>query len=703
LEIRHNDSVTDNRSGGPLIWPGHSRHLGATYDGAGANFAVWAPGADVVHLCLFDEHDHEARLALPGRTLGVWHGYVPGVQPGQPYGFRLEGGWEPQTGRLFNADKLLLDPYAKAIDRTLIPHPSLGSCTDDGRSRPGDTAPYTPRSVVVGTDTFDWADDRRPDTPWRQVVIYEAHVKGLTMLNPDIPEHERGSFAAVGHPSTIDYLKDLGVSSLELLPTQHFLSEPALSERGLVNYWGYNTIGFFAPHAGYSSSGTRGQQITEFKQMVKSLHAAGLEVIMDVVYNHTAEGDRTGPTVGFRGLNGAYYRNTGSGGYADVTGCGNTVDVSEPQVLRLVMDSLRYWVEEMHVDGFRFDLAPALTRNGPHVDLNGPFLAAVHQDPVLREVKLIAEPWDATGEGYLVGRFPPLWCEWNDRFRDTVRDFWRGRAGGVRELASRFSGSRDLYAVEGRLPLASVNFVTAHDGYTLRDLVTYDEKRNHANGEHNRDGTDDNRSWSCGVDGETDDGAVIALRHRQAANMLSTLLLSTGVPMLTAGDERGRTQAGNNNAFCQDNETSWMSWRLDPEWRHLYDLSRTLLKLRSEHRALNQPRASAGHQDVTWLQPSGHEMTEAAWHDPQTTTLGVFLTGDPIGVDAWGDGCRDTSFLLWWHAGAHPVDVLLPASRADHYLEVVRTDAVLTGEKLEPGGTVSLLDRTFAMFAAVSG
>ncbi|MDQ3096440.1 MAG: glycogen debranching protein GlgX, partial [Actinomycetota bacterium] len=517
------------------------------------------------------------------------------------------------------------------------------------------------------------------------------------------PEHERGSFAAVGHPSTIAYLKDLGVSSLELLPAQHFLSEPALSERGLVNYWGYNTIGFFAPHAGYSSSGTRGQQITEFKQMVKSLHAAGLEVIMDVVYNHTAEGDRTGPTVGFRGLDGAYYRNTGSGGYVDVTGCGNTVNVSEPQVLRLVMDSLRYWVEEMHVDGFRFDLAPALTRNGPHVDLNGPFLAAVHQDPVLREVKLIAEPWDATGEGYLVGRFPPLWCEWNDKFRDTVRDFWRGRSGGVRELASRFSGSSDLYAVEGRLPLASINFVTAHDGYTLRDLVTYDEKRNHANGEHNRDGTDDNRSWSCGVDGETDDGAVIALRHRQAANMLSTLLLSSGVPMLTAGDERGRTQAGNNNAFCQDNETSWMSWRLDPEWRHLYDLSRTLLRLRAEHRALNQPRASAGHQGVTWLQPSGHEMTEAAWHDPQTTTLGVFLTGAPIGVDAGEDRCRDTSFLLWWHAGAHPVDVLLPESRADHYLEVVRTDAALTSEKLEPGGTVSLRDRTFAMFAAVSG
>ena len=553
--------MTDDQPQPQPLSPGDHRRLGASYDGAGTNFAVWAPDAETVFVCLFDDHGGERRITLPQQSCGSWRGYLPLVGPGQHYGFRTDGKWDPAAGHLFNVDKLLLDPHARAIDKTLTPHPALSTITDDGHRNLGDSAPFTPRSVVVATDAFDWGDDHRLDTSWSDTVIYEAHVRGLSRLHPAVPATERGSFAGVGHPAVVAYLKDLGVTAVELLPTQHFLSEPHLSAHGLINYWGYNTIGFFAPHAGYSSTGTRGEQVVEFKQMVKSLHAAGIEVILDVVYNHTAEGGLDGPAVAFRGYDdGSYYRRDGRGRYADVTGCGNTVQVSVPQVLRLVMDSLRYWVTDMLVDGFRFDLAPALARSGPHIDLRAPFLTAIHQDPVLREVKLIAEPWDATPEGYLVGKFPPPWCEWNDRFRDAVRDFWRGQGGGVRDLALRFSGSSDLYADDGRQPSASVNFVTAHDGFTLRDLVTYDSKRNDANRDGNGDGTSHNRSWNCGVEGETDDEEILRLRRRQAANMLATLLLSTGVPMITSGDERGRTQGGNNNAFCQDNETSWLSW-----------------------------------------------------------------------------------------------------------------------------------------------
>ncbi|MGH3449096.1 MAG: glycogen debranching protein GlgX, partial [Nocardioidaceae bacterium] len=507
------------------------------------------------------------------------------------------------------------------------------------------------------------------------------------------------------HEAITSYLRDLGVTSVELLPTQHFLSEPYLTDRGLINFWGYNTIGFFAPHAGYSASGTRGEQITEFKQMVKSLHAAGLEVIMDVVYNHTAEGGQPGPAVCFRGLDdGSYYLGDGAGHYFDVTGCGNTFNVSEPQALQLVMDSLRYWVTEMHVDGFRFDLAPAMARVGRQVDLNAPFLTAMHQDPVLRAVKLIAEPWDATGEGYLVGGFPPPWCEWNDKFRDTVRDFWRGWSGGVRDLASRWSGSSDLYADDGRLPFSSVNFVTAHDGFTLRDLVSYDGKHNEANGDDNTDGSDNNRSWNCGAEGESDDPEVLALRHRQAANLLATLLLATGVPMVTAGDERGRTQGGNNNAFCQDNETSWVSWDTDPAWQHLHDLTRTLLRLRAEHPVLQQryffegvPINGSGRKDITWLQATGEEMTQEAWLDSGATTLGIFLAGDALkAVSPRGEPQRDTSYLVWLHASSAPVDVTLPKEWARHYVELVRTDAPTAEEPLSPGASVTLLHHTFA-------
>ncbi|MGH3471879.1 MAG: glycogen debranching protein GlgX [Nocardioidaceae bacterium] len=691
------------------VWPGHHQILGSSYDGEGTNFAVWSPDATAVYVCLFADDGHETRLELPEHTLGVWHGYVPGVRPGQHYGFRVDGEWNPPAGHLFSIDKLLLDPYARAIDKTLVPHESLPAMTPDGAPNPGDSAPYVPRSVVVGDDTFDWGDDASPQVHWREVVIYEAHVRGLTKLNPDLPEDLRGTFAGIGHEATVGYLKDLGVTSVELLPSQHFLSEPYLTDRGLVNFWGYNSIGFFAPHAGYASSGTRGEQIAEFKQMVKNLHAAGLEVIMDVVYNHSAEGGRPGPSLCFRGLDdGSYYLHD-NGDYYDVTGCGNTLNVSHPQVLQLVTDSLRYWITEMHVDGFRFDLAPALCRNGLEVDLQAPFLTAVHQDPVIRQVKLIAEPWDATGEGYLVGNFPPPWCEWNDKFRDTVRDFWRGQSGGVRDLASRFSGSSDLYADDGRLPFSSVNFVTAHDGFTLRDLVSYEEKHNEANGDDNHDGTDNNRSWNCGAEGDTDDADILLLRHRQAANMLCTLLLSTGVPMLTAGDELGRTQGGNNNAFCQDNETSWLSWARDPDWEHLHELARGLMTLRARHPVLQQryffegkPLNGGGRKDITWLQPTGEEMTGETWLDSSKSTLGIFLAGDALrAVDAKGEQQHDTSYVLWLHSGSEPVDVTLPKEWADHYLEVIRTDTHTTPDRLEPGTTISLLDHTFAIFEAV--
>jgi isoamylase len=705
--------MTSSAAAPPELWPGRHSVLGATFDGMGTNFAVWAPAAAAVTLCLFDGEGHERRMGLAERTLGVWHGYVPGAEPGLRYGFRVDGPWNPGNGQVFNPDKLLLDPYARAIDGALSPHASLAAVQPSLARNPGDTQAYVPRSVVVGADDFDWGEDERLDVPWGRTVIYEAHVRGLTRLHPDVPEAQRGTFSGLAHPAVTGYLRDLGVTSVELLPVHHYLSELALSAHGRANYWGYNTIGFFAPHAGYSSTGTRGEQITEFKQMVKDLHAAGLEVILDVVYNHTAEGGTGGPAICFRGFDeAAYYRHDESGHYADVTGCGNTVNTSEPQVLQLVMDSLRYWVSEMHVDGFRFDLASALAR-GPrgHVNLRAPFLTAVHQDPVLRDVKLIAEPWDATSSGYLVGRFPSPWCEWNDKYRDGIRDFWRGQSGGVRELASRFSGSSDLYADDGRSPFSSVNYVTAHDGFTLRDLVSYNDKHNLDNGEGNRDGSSDNRSWNCGVEGDTDDCAVRALRSRQAANLLATLLLSTGVPMLTAGDERGRTQRGNNNAFCHDNEVSWVSWRDDPDWTHLHALTRTLLALRAAHPVLRRRYffdgapldSSRGGKDITWLTANGEEMTEASWQDTSRTTLGIFLAGDHLrAFDRRGVRRRDTSYLLWLHSGAAPVEVVLPAAWAQRYTEVVRTDrAEPAARPWSPGSTVPLLEYTVALFEAV--
>jgi isoamylase len=628
----------------PAVWPGHHRPLGACWDGAATNFAVWSLEATGVDLCLFDEAGAETRLPLTERTLGVWHGLVPGVGPGQHYGFRVTGPSVPAAGRLFDPTKLLVDPYARAVNADL-------------------------RSVVVG-DGFDWGGDERPHVPWHDTVIYELHVKGFTARHPDVPSELRGTYAGLAQPAVLSYLRDLGVTTVELMPVHHFVSEPEVLRRGLSNYWGYNSIGFFAPHAAYSSAGGDGQQVEEFQAMVKAFHAAGLEVVIDVVYNHTGEGGVGGPTLSFRGLGDyAYYRRDSAGRYADVTGCGNTVDLTSPAALQLVMDSLRYWVEVMRVDGFRFDLASALARRGPDVDLRGPFLAAVGQDPVLAQVKLIAEPWDATREGYQLGSFPGPWCEWNDRFRDTVRDFWRGR-GGVRDLGYRLSGSSDLYADDGRSPYASVNIVTCHDGFTLRDLVSYEQKHNQANGQDNQDGTDDNRSWNCGVEGESADPQVDALRHRQAANLLATLLLSTGVPMLQAGDERGRTQRGNNNAYCQDNEISWVDWSDKGAWSQLDRFARQLLRLRRQHLVLRQrhffegrPAVPGGRKDLAWFHPAGREMNETDWFDTSLSTIGMFLAGDAIrargerGQRTFGD-----SLLVWLHAGGQPVQLSMPAA-----------------------------------------
>jgi len=675
------------------VWPGSLEPRGATWTPEATNFAVFAPLAESVTLCLFDDAGDERRLALTEHTMGVWHGSVAGVSPGTRYGFRADGPWEPASGCCFNPAKLLLDPYARAISGELEYHDAIYGDNDD------DSAPYVPKSVVVADD-FDWAGDQQQRRRWSESVIYELHVKGYSQLHDRIPSELRGTYAGLAHPAVTDYLVELGVTAVELLPVHHFLTEPRVAERGMTNYWGYNSIGFFAPHAGYAS-GDRGEQVREFKQMVKDLHAAGLAVILDVVYNHTAEGDLRGPLLAMRGLDerGFYLRDGED--YRDVTGCGNTVDASYPPALRLILDSLRYWVTEMHVDGFRFDLASALARTEGDPDvLRSTFVTAVGQDPVLRQVKLIAEPWDASMEGYQVGNFPPPFCEWNDQYRDTVRDFWRGQAS-VRDMASRLAGSSDLYADDGRSPYASINFITAHDGFTLRDLVSYEEKHNEANGEDNRDGSDNNRSWNCGVEGETDDPAVLALRRRQAANILATLLLSTGVPMLTAGGERGRTQQGNNNPYVQDNEISWLDWRPDNAWFDLYDLARQALALRHAHPALRQrhffdgrPAAESGPKDLAWIHPEGREMSGEDWFEPQLRTLGMFVSGDPLRQPgARGERLTDATFLMWFHAGDRPMDVVLPENEwVEHGEVVLSTDPALEIGKPVRAGDVLTLD-----------
>ncbi|WP_405894960.1 MULTISPECIES: glycogen debranching protein GlgX [unclassified Streptomyces] len=667
----------------PAVWPGAPMPLGARFrvgpDGvAGTNFALWAAGAEAVELCLFDEEGDETRLPLTELTHEVWHGFVPGVRPGQRYGYRVHGRWDPWTGARWNAAKLLLDPYARAVDGSFtLPAEVYGHVRDWPQQHVADTvrderdsAPFVPKGVVVHDDD-DWAEDRRPKTPWADSVIYELHVRGFTKLHPGIPEELRGTYAGLAHPAAIGHLRRLGVTAVELLPVHQFAHEDHLLRRGLHNYWGYNSIGYFAPHADYSASGTGGQQVGEFKRMVRALHDAGIEVILDVVYNHTAEASELGPMLSLRGIdNRGYYRlQSDARRYADYTGCGNTLHVVQPHVLRLITDSLRYWVTEMGVDGFRFDLAAALARSMHDVDMLSPFLAVIAQDPVLRRVKLIAEPWDVGNGGYQVGAFPPLWTEWNDRYRDAVRDFWRGALPDVRDLGYRLTGSSDLYAWGGRRPYASVNFITAHDGFTLRDLVSYEQKHNEANGEGNRDGTSDNRAWNCGAEGGTDDPGINALRRRQLRNLITTLLLSTGVPMLVAGDEMGRTQGGNNNAYCQDNEVSWLDWSLldQPQWRELTELTARLLTLRHTHpvlrrRAFFSGRAQAadGLRDLAWFTRQGKEMTETDWYAP-AATVGLYLSGRDIpGRDARGEQVTDDSFLAILHAADRPIGFRLP-------------------------------------------
>ena len=653
-----------------VAWPGAAEPLGVTVDADGANVALWAEQADAVDLCLIADDGTERRIRLGEQTFHVFHGYVPGLRPGQRYGFRVHGHWDPAHGQRFNPSKLLVDPYAKAVCGSLqLDDAIYGSDPRDDTAMNGaDSAAFVPHSVVA-SDVFDWGDEKSPKTPWAHTVIYEAHVKGFTMTHPDIPAEIRGTYAGLAHPAAIKHLTDLGVTAVELLPVHESASEVHVLKAGLVNYWGYNSLSYFAPHSGYSSHPECGEQVPEFKRMVKALHAAGLEVILDVVYNHTCEGDQLGPTLSWRGIdNDGYYRLDPHNPrlYTDYTGCGNTLNLTQPHVIRLITDSLRYWVQEMHVDGFRFDLASALARSMHDVDMLGPFMTTIAQDPVLRNVKLIAEPWDVGPGGYQVGEFPPLWTEWNGKYRDCLRDFWRN-ATGVGELGWRLSGSADLYTSEGRRPFASINFITCHDGFTMRDLVSYDHKHNEANKEGNRDGTDDNRSWNSGVEGPTDDPEVNELRRRRTRSMLASLLLSTGVPMISGGDELGHSQGGNNNAYCQDNEISWFDWDLDSDDRDLMQFVAGLIALRSQHRSFRQrfffsgrPTGGGTLEDLAWFSPSGHHMDAAEWNDPATRALGMYISGELKGRNPDGTPQSDVPFLILINGGGSAVEWTLP-------------------------------------------
>ena len=661
------------------VWTGRPFPLGATWDGGGTNFSLFSERAEGVTLCLFDENGVEERVPITQRTAFNWHAHLPGVGPGTRYGYRVAGPYAPERGARFNTAKLLLDPYAKAIEGP-VRHDlanTLGYTPNDAQHPDSeiddeDDAEAIPKCLVVDTG-FDWEDDRPPARPWTETVIYETHVRGFTMRHPEVREDLRGTYAGLASDAAVGYLRDLRVTAVELLPVHHIADEHFLTERGLTNYWGYSSIGYLAPHAQYAATGHRGEQVREFKGMVKALHRAGIEVILDVVYNHTAEGGQLGPTLCFRGIdNQSYYRLNPDDlrAYVDYTGTGNTLNPVHPNVLRLIMDSLRYWVIDCHVDGFRFDLASALAREFYDVDRLSAFFDIIHQDPVLSQVKLIAEPWDVGPGGYQVGNFPVLWSEWNGIYRDVVRDFWRGQAS-VATFASRFTGSSDLYQSDGRQPSASINFITAHDGFTLRDLVSYHEKHNEANGEDNRDGTDDNRSWNCGAEGETDDAAIVALRGRQQRNFLATLMLSQGVPMLLGGDELARTQGGNNNAWCQDNEISWFDWSSGEAQHEQHDFARRLIALRRGHPvfrrgAFLEGRGSngSGLPDVWWFRPDGRRMTRRDWEQPYANVVGVFLNGDEIAdLDEHGRRVRDDSFLLLFNAHYEDVRFALPSRR----------------------------------------
>ena len=654
------------------VWPGNPFPLGAQWDGLGVNFSLFSENATKVELCLFEgrpDYREIERIELPECTNRTWHGYLPDVKPGQYYGYRVHGPYDPRNGLRFNPLKVLLDPYAKAIGRDLQWDDSLfgyqlGSPDADLSFDERDSAPYAPLARVIEPG-FTWGDDRPPRTPWQDTIIYEAHVRGLTRLHPGVPEHLRGTYAGLATPAVMDYLVELGVTAVELLPVHYFLNDRFLVERGKVNYWGYNSLGFFAPHRGYSAYGSN-WVVQEFKSMVRALHAVGLEVILDVVYNHTAEGNHTGPTLSFRGIDSpAYYRRAPDPRYVlDYTGCGNSLNMSHPFTLQMIMDSLRYWVLEMHVDGFRFDLAATLARELHDVDRLSAFFDIIHQDPVLSQVKLIAEPWDLGPGGYMVGNFPVLWTEWNGRYRDAMRRFWKGDGGTTSEFATRLAGSADLYRWDGRQPTASINFITCHDGFTLRDLVSYNEKHNLANGEENRDGCSNNDSWNCGAEGPTDDPRILALRARQQKNFLTTLLLSQGVPMLLAGDERGHSQQGNNNTYCQDNELGWLSWELSDEQQELLEFTKKLIRLRKDQPVFRRrrflqgrPIRGAGIKDIYWLKPDGSEMTDADWQAGYVRCLGVGLIGDQLDeMDSRGERVVGDTFLLLFNAHHDPLD-----------------------------------------------
>jgi isoamylase len=695
--------------------PGTPAPPGATWDGGGTNFSVFSANATSIELLLFDGLGSQpaARVPMASRTGYFWHAYLPGVSPGQLYAFSVDGPYQPSAGHRFNRNKSLLDPYAKAIEGTVAWDESVfgykaGGPDSDLSFNPSDSSQYTPKSVVVDP-AFDWRGDRAPATPWNETVIYELHVKGFSKLNPDVEVGLRGTYAGLASPASVRHLRELGVTAVELLPTHQHVDNKFLLDKGLSNYWGYNTIGFFAPDSRYSASGGRGQQVTEFKAMVRELHSAGLEVILDVVYNHTAEGNQFGPTLCFKGIdNSAYYklRRGDMRNYFDATGTGNTLNTRNPFVVQMVMDSLRYWAGEMHVDGFRFDLAPALARERYEVDFKSALFQAIYQDPLLSRVKLIAEPWDLGHAGNQQGKFPPPWGEWNGRFRDTTRRFWKGDGVPLSELATRLSGSSDLYSWQRRGPLPSVNFVTCHDGFTLRDLVSYDRKHNEPNGEGNKDGADLNLSWNCGQEGESREPAVVELRSRQARNFLAALLLSQGVPMLTAGDELGRSQKGNNNAYCQDNETSWVDWEGGPERQSSLAFVKSVVRLRLGHPVFRRTEylrgvdGGGGGKDVTWLAPDGSEVGPDGWGRMQGRALGFLLSGADSGlVRPTGEPIKDETFAVLLNGSPDRVTFRLPGQ--DSGWQVVldtasptpmeTTDAIPSGEALLAGRSLVVL------------
>lgn len=698
------------------IRPGSMYPLGASYDGAGVNFALYSQVAQRVELCLFDEHDAETRIEMTEQNSYVWHNYIPGLQPGQRYGYRVYGPYDPMHGLRCNPNKLLLDPYAKAIEGNIDGDESLFSYwfkspDDTSAMNDLDSAAHTMKSAVINP-YFDWGNDQHPYISYHDSVIYEAHVRGMTNLNMDVPPDIRGTYAGLAYPSVIEYLKKLGITAIELMPIHQFVNDSFLQERGLSNYWGYNTIGFFAPHNAYSSSGERGEQVNEFKSMVKAYHHAGMEVILDVVYNHTAEGNHMGPTLSFKGIDNASYYRLVEGDqqhYFDTTGTGNSLLMRSPHALQLITDSLRYWVTEMHVDGFRFDLAATLARQFQEVDKLSAFFDIVEQDPIISRVKLIAEPWDLGSGGYQVGGFPSSWSEWNGRYRDTVRDFWRSQPSTLPEFASRLMGSSDLYQVNGRRPVASVNFITAHDGFTMNDLVSYNEKHNEANGEGNRDGESNNRSWNCGVEGPTNIPDVNDLRQRQMRNMFATLLFSQGIPMICGGDEVARTQQGNNNAYCQDNEISWTNWHLDKGRKELLAFVSKLIHLRLDHPVLHRRRFFTGREpgddsnmipQVEWFDHTGSIMDMDDWQNTHAFSMMIYLNGSDIPeVDWYGNRMVDNDFILIFNAHYEPIMFTLPDERYGRKWQLVVDTHNPDGPELsyEAGFMITAQSRSFLM------